>query len=275
MSAVAAPLRRAPVRHDAVAGPFGLALLMHALLFAAMTLAVQWRTQPQAPIVAELWSAMPPPVVAEVVPSPPPPRPVPQPQPQPESERPADITLEQKKQPPKQEEKKVEPKKEEKKPEPKKAEAKKDEPRKDERKAEAKKDERKAEARPSPELERLMAQANAQPAPGAATGAAATGPSSTVRGADANYTAQVIGCIRPHLAFAVPEGTSASVYADFRVDLLPDGTVVSVRLMRPSGLPGYDAAAERAILQCNPFPRKREGAIDRTIDVRMRPVEAR
>jgi colicin import membrane protein len=250
---------------------------MHALLFAAMTLAVQWRTQPQAPIVAELWSAMPPPVVAEVVPPPPPPRPVPQAQPQPEPERPADITLEQKKPPPKQEEKKVEPKKEEKKPEPKKAEAKKDEPRKDERKAEAKKDERKAEARPPTDLERIMAQANAQaqPATGAAAGAATAGASSTVRGADASYAAQVIGCIRPHIAFAVPEGTSASVYADFRVELLPDGSVASVRLVRPSGLSNYDAAAERAIRRCDPFPRKRDGTIDRTIDVRMYPVEAR
>jgi colicin import membrane protein len=85
----------------------------------------------------------------------------------------------------------------------------------------------------------------------------------------------VIGCIRPHIAFAVPEGTSASVYADFRVELLPDGSVASVRLVRPSGLANYDAAAERAIRRCDPFPRKREGGIDRTIDVRMYPVEAR
>jgi colicin import membrane protein len=268
MSAVAAPLRRPPVRHDAVAGPFGLALLMHVLLFGAMTLAVQWRTQPQAPLVAELWSALPPPVVTEVVPPPPPPRPVPQPQPQPEPERPADITLEQKKPPPKQEEKKAEPKKEEKKPEPKKVEAK-----KDERKAEAKKDERKAEPRPPTDLDRIMAQANAQAQP--AAGAATSGASSTVRGADATYAAQVIGCIRPHIAFAVPEGTSASVYADFRVELLPDGSVASVRLVRPSGLSNYDAAAERAIRRCDPFPRKRDGTIDRTIDVRMYPVEAR
>lgn len=273
MSAVAAPPRRPSVRHDAVVGPFGLALLMHALLLAAMTLAVQWRTQPQAPIVAELWSAMPPPMVADVAPQPPPPRPVPQTQPQPEPERPADIALEQKRPPPRQQETKAERKRDEKMPEPKKAEAKKTEAKKDE----AKKDDRKSEARPPTDLERIMAQANAQaqPTAGAPSGAAAAGASSTVRGADATYAAQVIGCIRPHIAFAVPEGTSASVYADFRVELLPDGSVASVRLVRPSGLANYDAAAERAIRRCDPFPRKREGGIDRTIDVRMYPVEAR
>jgi colicin import membrane protein len=276
MSAAAAPLRRAPVRHDAVAGPFGLALLMHALLFVAMTFAVQWRTQPQAPIVAELWSGLPPPAV-ELAPTPPPPPPPvvqpPPPPPPPEPERPADIALEQKKAPPKveppKEEKKPEPKKEEKKPEPKKAEARKEEPKKDAKKAEP----TKAEQRPPTDLERIMAQANAQGQPAAATGTSAAG--STVLGADATYAAQIIGCIRPHLVFVVPEGTSAAVCADFRVELMPDGSVAGVRLVRPSGLANYDAAAERAIRRCDPFPRKRDGGIDRTIDVRMYPVEAR
>jgi colicin import membrane protein len=272
MSSTAAPLRSAPVRHDAVAGPFGLALLIHALLFAAMTFAVQWRTQPQAPIMAELWSGLPPPVVAEVAPPAPLPPVVqlpPPPPPAPEPERPADITLEQKKAPPKPEEKKAEAKKAEpKKAEPKKEEAKKAEPRKEEKKAEAP-----APARPPTDLERIMAQANAQGQPAAAAGTTAAG--STVRGADAGYAAQVIGCIRPHIAFAVPEGTSAAVYADFRVELLPDGSVNGVRPLRPSGLANYDAAAERAIRRCDPFPRKRDGSIDRTIDVRMYPAEAR
>jgi hypothetical protein len=35
------------------------------------------------------------------------------------------------------------------------------------------------------------------------------------------------------------------------------------------------AAAERAIRRCDPFPRKRDGSVDRVIDVRMQPVEVR
>lgn len=277
MSAVAHPLRNLPIRHDAVAGPFGLALLMHALLFAAMTLAVRWHTQPSAPIVAELWSALPPTPAPEVVvapPPPPPPPPQPQPKPEPEPEKPADIALEQKKPPPKppevkkEEPKKPEPKKEEKKVEPKKVEPKKVEP----RKTEAKKVE---PPRPPTDLERIMAQAQATAQPGAPTVAGASAAGSTVRGADATYAAQVIGCIRPNIVFSVPEGTSPNVYADYRVELMPDASVASVKLLHPSGLPNYDAAAERAIRRCDPFPRKRDGTIDRTIDVRMYPVEAR
>jgi colicin import membrane protein len=249
---------RLPRKDDNLPSSFGLALLMHALLFGGMTLAVQWRTQPSAPIVAELWSSLPPPQVIDVAPPPPPPPP---PKVEPEPEREADIALKQeKKAPPK-----VEPKKEEKKPEPKKPE-----PRKDEKKVEPKKEE---PPRPRTDMERLMAQAGVTATPGGAPTTGVT--SSGVRGSDGGYSALVIGCIRPHIVFVVPEGTGTNVYADFRVELLPDGAVAAVRLMRASGLPGYDAAAERAIRRCDPFPRKRDGTLDRTIDVRMYPVEPR
>lgn len=264
MAAVALGSGRAPRRHDPLAAPFGLALLMHALLFGAMTLAVQWRTQPQAPIVAELWSGLPALPAPEVAAPPPPPAPAPVPA---EPERPADIALEQKKL---REARKEQPRKDEKKAEPR-AEA---------RKAEPRREEAKAPPLPPPpsDLDRIMAQARAGEQPGVASAAGATGAAaggSTVRGADASYAAQVIACIRPHIAFTVAEGTSPAVYADFRVELLPDGSVAGVRLLRASGLSGYDAAAERAIRRCDPFPRKRDGSIDRAIDVRMYPVEAR
>jgi colicin import membrane protein len=247
---------------------FGLALLMHALLFGGMTLAVQWRTQPAAPVVAELWSSLPPAAIIEVAPPPPPPPP---PKVEPEPEREAEIALKQeKKAPPKveppKEEKKPEPRKEERKPEPKK------EPPKEVKKVEAKKEE---PPRPRTDMERILAQAQAgaAPAPGGAPTAGTTS-SGSARG-DGEYEARVIGCIKPHIVFVVPAGTSANVYADFRVELLPDGAVAAVRLVRASGLAGYDAAAERAILSCNPFPRRRDGTFDRSVDVRLRPVEPR
>lgn len=273
MSAVPAPHSprrpRLPHSRDHMPSSFGLALLMHALLFGGMTLAVQWRTQPAAPVVAELWSSLPPQLIAvpEVAPPPPPPPPKVEPEP----EREAEIALKQeKKAPPKveppKEEKKPEPRKEERKPEPKK------EPPKEAKKVEAKREE---PPRPRTDMDRILAQAQAgaAPAPGGATTAGTTS-SGSARG-DGEYEARVIGCIKPHIVFVVPAGTSANVYADFRVELLPDGAVAAVRLVRASGLAGYDAAAERAILSCNPFPRRRDGTFDRSVDVRLRPVEPR
>lgn len=255
---------RLPRRGDNLPSSFGLALAMHALLFGGMTLAVQWRTQPAAPAVAELWSTLPPLPAIElppvVAPPPPPPKPAPEP------EREADIGLKvEKKAPPK-----IEPLKEEKKIEPKKPE-----PKKEEKKVEAKKAEPKKEEPPRPrtDLERLMAQAEAAANPGGAP--AASGVVSGVSGRDAGYSALVVGCIRPHIVFVVPEGTGANVYAQFAVELLPDGSVGNVRLVRPSGLAGYDTAAERAIRRCDPFPRNREGKVERNLTLTLRPVETR
>jgi len=251
---------------DRMPASFALAVLMHLLLFGGMTLAVQWRTQPAGPVVAELWGALPPPQV-EPPPAPAPaprPDPAPRPPPEPPPPREPDIALKQ--------ERKAAPKAEtrprELKPEPRKAVA---EPRKPEpRKAEAKSAPAEEPPRPRTDLDRLMAQAQAAAAPpGAATTAAAGG-----RAADAEYQALLNACIRPHIVFVVPEATSPAVHAVFRVELLPDGAVAAVRLQRASGLSGYDAAAERAIRRCDPFPRKRDGSLDRAVYVTMRPVEA-
>lgn len=256
---------------------FGLAVAMHALLVVAMTIAVQWRTQPAAPVIAEIWNTLPP---TQPQPSPPQPEPVPTPQPQPspqpspppEPEREADLELQTRKAPPK----KIEtptpaPTPPAKPPEPKKPEAKQPlrEPAKAPPKAEP--------PRPRTDMERLLQQAGATPAPNAAAAGAATPGTTTsgVRGSDSGYSALVIACIRPHVVYVVPPGTAAGIYAEFRVELLPDASVAGLRLVRASGLAGYDAAAERAIRRCDPFPRKRDGSLDRTIDIRMFPVESR
>jgi len=234
---------------------------MHALLFVSMSFVVQWRTQDPGPVVAELWGALPPPAPAIEV-APPPPRPPSVEQPKPEIKPPPEppkpdpeISVQQEKKPP--------PKKEE----PKKEEPKKDTPKRDLDKLlaqqaaqQAAKTRAEEEARRRAETERMLAQAGP-----AATGGHGRG--------DPTYRARVIGCIRPHIVFAVPEGTSTGVAALFRVELLPDGTVADVRLVKPSGLPGYDAAAERAIRRCDPFPRPLEGPFERLLEVDMRPVE--
>ena len=41
-----------------------------------------------------------------------------------------------------------------------------------------------------------------------------------------------------------------------------------------AGLAGYDEAVERAIRRTDPFPRKRDGTVDRTVIIRFRPVDA-
>jgi colicin import membrane protein len=245
-------------------GPaFALSLLAHALLFLSIAFVVRWKTEPMGTVTAELWGGLPAPAPAPVVPVPPRPEPKVEPTPEPPPRK-ADIVLEPKKiEPPKKvEPPKVEPKIEPpKKVEPlKKAEPPKAEPKVD----------REAEKRRQEELQRIAAAAGSpSPSGGAATGAAG--------GMSASYRGQVIGCIRPNIVFSVPENVQPKQYvAEFEVQLLPTGEQAGApKLLKPSGLPAYDQAVERAIRRCDPFPRPKEGALPRTVRLTFDPVDTR
>lgn len=262
---------RWPDKPRNLAPSFVLALMMHGLLFAGLTIAVRWNVEPQAAAYAELWAPLPP------VPAP---RPEPkrEPPPPPKIETPpepvkseADIALERERR--RLEQQKIEDERRREQERRRRAE---EEAR---RKAEAERQRKEELARQEAERKalreamekRMLAEAAQTAAAGAARPSGVRGAS----GADARYSAAVVACIRQHLAFAVPEGTSADVFAEFRVDLLPDASVAAVVLQKRSGLAGYDDAAERAIRRCDPFPRKGDGTVDRTIYVRLRPVETR
>ncbi len=277
---------------------FLLALAMHALLVGALWISMQWRTEPSGAVVVELWGG--PPAAEPIVIAPAPPPPPPPVRAEPEPERPnADIVLKQeKKAPPKVEPpppdlKKVEAEKRRIEAEKQRvaAEEKRRETEKKQLEAERKKqaetaaqaaerrreDERREAVRKAEEA-RMLAQAGAGSSAGSAGGTAGGSARGTAAagagGGDAGYVGQLVALIRPRIVFAVPENTPASVYADFQVDLLPTGEILTVRRLRASGLPGYDEAVERAIRRTDPFPRKRDGTVERTVIIRFRPVDA-
>jgi colicin import membrane protein len=173
-----------------------------------------------------------------------------------------DIAIEPKKiDPPKKVEppKKEEPKKSA---PPKKAEPAKPEPPKVDRDAQKRREE---------ELQRIAAAAGATAAPtaGAASGAAG--------GMSDSYRGQVVGCIRPHIVFSVPDSVRPKQHvAEFEVQLLPTGEQAGApKLLKASGLAAYDQAVERAIRRCDPFPRPKDGALPRTVRLTFDPVDTR
>jgi colicin import membrane protein len=92
-----------------------------------------------------------------------------------------------------------------------------------------------------------------------------------------SYRGQVVGCIRPHIAFSVPDGLRPRQHiAEFEVSLDPSGMQMGApRLLSGSGFPAYDLAVERAIRRCDPFPRPREGAMPRSLRLSFDPVDTR
>lgn len=266
---------RLPGEQQRTLPSFALALAMHALLVGGLSLVVQWRTQPEAPITAELWGSLPPLEVPAPPPAPPPPAPKVEPEPE---RRDADIVVEQKKAPPKvepdakkleEEKRRIEEEKKRIEDENKRAEAEKKKLEAERKRTEAKLAAER-EAQRKADVERLLAQA------GSAQGApqTQTGPEGGARGS-AEYAARLVAYIKQFIVFPVPEGTSPQIYAEFEVELLPTGEQARVRLVKPSGLAGYDAAVERAIARANPFPRKPDGTVDRVVTIRFYPVERR
>jgi colicin import membrane protein len=288
MAAVLAEQRpQQPRSEQNTSAAFLLALCMHALLVGALWISVQWRTEPAGAVVVELWAAAPEPVV--VAPPPPPPPPV---KVEPEKERPdADIVIKQeKKAPPKvapapdpekieAERRRAEAERKRVEAEAKRIEAEKKQLELERKKqaeamaqaAERKREEERREAVRKAEEARMLAQAGAGSPKGSPDAIASVAGSGH---GDPGYTAQLVGLIRPRIVFAVPENTPSSVYAEFQVDLLPTGEIHAVKKLKASGLPGYDEAVERAIRRTDPFPRKRDGTVDRTVIIRFRPVDA-
>ena len=72
----------------------------------------------------------------------------------------------------------------------------------------------------------------------------------------------------------LPPDLKGNPEAIFDVVQLPTGEVLSVRLRKSSGHPGYDQAVERAILKSSPLPQpERAELFQRELELRFRPLE--
>jgi colicin import membrane protein len=123
----------------------------------------------------------------------------------------------------------------------------------DKKRAQAKADAEAAEQRRIEDLSRMTAQATGSG--GAGQAARSQGPSR----ADAGYAAKVGGKIRSNTVFNVPDELANNPAVEYAVDLLPDGSVRSIRKLKGSGIPGFDEAVKRAIEKSQPFPPDNSG----------------
>ena len=210
-----------------------LALLMHGLLLAALVVSVRWQTRHE-PVMAELWVAAPvieapaPPPAPEVKP-PEPAREVAPPPPKP------DIALRDKKKPPKPE--KTPPKPVDK------------APSFDQllSREEAQIDRRRQErdnATRSEQEAALLRQARADQE--------ARVRNAALDKARNDYIGRLQGKIRGNLV--QPPNLKGNPTARLKVTQLPNGEVLDIRVVKPSGNPLYDDAIERAIRKSSPLP---------------------
>ncbi len=235
-------MNRVPGMHNDKTKARALALAMHAAFIVLLIFGVSWQRKPESPVVADLWSSLPPmaPTVQPKVETPPEPQPAPPPQPAPRVEpvpvpKP-DIALKAK-----EKEKKAEPKKVAAKAAREKA-------------AEAKRaaEERDAKLKKLLEAEKDF-EAKAATEKAAAAERAAT--EQAARAAAARENQKYISGIHSKVwaRVALPTDLQGNPEAEFMVSLLPGGELESVTMRKSSGNPAYDATIERAIRQAQPF----------------------
>jgi len=225
----------ATLSYDTYQLPAGLlAVAVHAVFFALLYFGFSWQTQPARTISVEMWQSLPevevaPPAAPKIAEAIQPVQPVQTKQPvQPEKLIKPDIALPDKKDKKKVETKTIQQIKEEQKQE-------------------------KAELR-----ERIATEQAAQQAAQAARESAeqaARDKAVQDAAVDAmvnEYKAKIISKVRRNIV--KPPDVRDDARAEFRVTLLPDGSVLPPVLIKSSGNAAYDNAVERAILKSQPLP---------------------
>ncbi|RCS58107.1 energy transducer TonB [Parvibium lacunae] len=231
----------------------GLAVLMHSLLLLGLLMHVDWRSRQTEAVEAEIWSSLP---VTAGRPAPPPEPPVPPTPLAKPVERPAPaiqekpaIALPEKKPPPPEKTPVTKP------------------PVQTPASESNKQAEALREKLRQQELDRLFGKASPE-----AKGNDSQSTASRSQGRNDNeFASQVRGCIRPHIRkLATLNGNPEALY---RIELLPDGTHIEVKLLKTSGQRTWDETVERAIRNCDPLPRPKTGSMPRHIDIGFRPLD--
>ncbi|MDI9232584.1 cell envelope integrity protein TolA [Limnohabitans lacus] len=306
-------LEFAPPAPEGRQGSLLIAIVAHAVLFLALTLATQWRTQPQTvQAEAELWSATPqaaaprlqePPPAPQPEPEPPKPEPKPEPKAKPAppapdpriEQRDAQIALEKKKQ---LEKKKEAEKLEKERAEKDKAELKRKEREKEEKAAKEKAEKDKlAKEKADKELEKKKAAEKAE-AKKAAEAKADAARMDALRsenlkrmqglaGASGgeNATGSALKSAGPSSSYAgrlvgrikpnitYPGDVVGNPRAEVEVKVSPDGTILSRRIVQSSGNRAWDDAVLRAIDKTEVFPKDTDGRVPSVIVLGFRPQD--
>lgn len=281
MPSAADRLEFGPPRDTGSLRAFGLAVLAHLLLMAALTWGINWKhSDKAATFEAEIWSSVPQAAAPKLVeaPTPPPPPPAP---PTPEVKPPppptpnVDIALEQeKKRKLLQQQKEAENQKQEKlkaelqakkekelKEQKAKEELAKRKAAEDAKKLDTKEAEKKKLADAAAEKQRQDNIKRAMGLAGATGSPDATGTALKASGPSANYKARLAALFKRNIVFANPESIQGNPKAVVQVKVSSTGLIMSSRLSKSSGVQAWDEAVLRAVEKAERIPADENGKI--------------
>jgi len=92
-------------------------------------------------------------------------------------------------------------------------------------------------------------------------------------GASGTYASLARAAIRPNIVYPDAGAVPGNPSADFQVNLAPDGTIAGVKLLKSSGIPAWDDAAERGLRKTEKLPRDAGGRIYSPLTIRLSPKD--
>lgn len=96
---------------------------------------------------------------------------------------------------------------------------------------------------------------------------------STAPKVDNGYVTAVRNKIKRSTSFNGDTDVPGNPSATFKIEQLPTGEIISVRKSKGSGIAAFDDAVERGINNSSPLPKKKDGTVERTIEVTIRMKE--
>lgn len=243
-----------------------MSLLVHGAFVAFLLLGVTWRSMPQLPVEAELWSALPEPAMLPEAPAEPPPEPVKPVAPvvQPEVAKP-DIALERAEKKRREQEARERELREQEARRQQVAEeaarAEQESQARAERESQARVErERQAQARRDAQRRQMEQELARQAQEDLAAEEVLLRGAQRLQQEKASRQARVVSEYQDRIRNKIlghvrlPPSLSGNPAVEFRVVLLPNGEVLRVALLRGSGQSAYDLEMERAIFKASPLP---------------------
>ncbi len=92
---------------------------------------------------------------------------------------------------------------------------------------------------------------------------------------DPSYYAAIAAKIRSNLVYAGNTDVPGDPVAEFQIDQLPTGEIMSARMTKSSGIPAYDEAIKSAIAVSSPLPKKKDGTVQKSVPAAFRLKEKR
>jgi colicin import membrane protein len=126
------------------------------------------------------------------------------------------------------------------------------------KKKKAAEEQKKLEAARAEEMRRIT---------GAAGNPTSTGKAekSTAPRSDPGYSAAITAKVKGNTSYAGSLDEPGNPTASFRVEQLPTGEIISVKMIKSSGVPAFDDAVEKGIAKSSPLPKKKDGTVERSL----------